>query len=303
MQPDTLHVRPAQHSDKPAVLAFCQHTWDNEADYIPEVWDLWFADPSGQILIAEFNGQPIGMTRLVQLSTSEGWWEGLRVDRSYRRQGIGSQLTNAALALSHSLGLTTVRACLNVANIPMHPFVQQQGFRPLGNYAVYRNKASDTAPTLLQQLGVQDCDRTWAAINRFALEECDHLFVVRGAKWQTLTPAMLAQHLEQGWVWGITNGDDLVCLFIRSQKENPDGTLWIGWLGGTSTGLQRALHDLRSLAYQLGFQSIGGFLPQSDSLLMMLEAAGYQLSGASAYTVYAKYLNEAERPLQPASRI
>ncbi|MBD2259348.1 GNAT family N-acetyltransferase [Pseudanabaena sp. FACHB-2040] len=196
IQPDNLHIRPVQPSDKSAVLAFCQHTWDDEADYIADVWDLWFSDPSGHILVADLSGQPIGMTRLVQFSAAEGWWEGLRVDRAYRCQGIGSQLTAAALEVGRSLGFTTLRTCVSTTNTFMHPFVHQQGFRPLGNYAVYYTEASDNAPIALQQLGSQDCDRIWDASNRFAPQKCDRLFVVRGAKWQTLTPIILIKHKE-----------------------------------------------------------------------------------------------------------
>ncbi|MEP0899624.1 GNAT family N-acetyltransferase [Nodosilinea sp. FACHB-13] len=291
-QLNNLHIRPALPTDKPTILNFCQHTWNNETDYIASVWDLWSADLSGHILVADFNGQPIGMTRLVQLSTTEGWWEALRVDRAYRRQGIGTKLINAALDLSHSLGLTTVRACVSVANTSMHPLMNQQGFKPLGNHAVYSAEATDSAPTALKQLRPQDCERVWATINRFALEEGDRLFVVRGAKWQSLTPEILAQQLKQGWVWGVSNGDDLVSLFIRSQMENPDGTFWIGWLGGTQTGLSLALEDLCSLAYELKFQSVGGFLPQSNSLLPLAKAVGYQIFETSTYRIYAKSLDE-----------
>jgi len=285
---DTIHIRPAETSDKAAILAFCQHTWKDEADYIPAVWDLWTADPSGHILVAALNGQPVGMTRLVQLSATEGWWEGLRVDRTYRRQGIGSQLTQAALEMGHSLGLTTLRTCVSATNPSMHPFMQRQGFTPLGDYAIYSASASESSPTALRQLGVEDCNRTWAAINRFVAEERDLLFVARGAKWQTLTPANLLQRLGQGWVWGCFEGDTLVGLFIRSQMESPDGTLWIGWLGGTAPGLQVALSNMPNLAHQLGFKAVGGFLPQREPLQQLLSATGYQFDEMSVYQLYRK---------------
>ena len=282
------HIRPAQPSDKAPILAFCQHTWDNEADYIPAVWDLWFADPTGHILVADVNGQPVGMTRLVQLSDTEGWWEGLRVDRAFRRQGIARQLTQATLSLSLSLGLTTLRTCVSLTNASMHPFVQHQGFSPVGHYAVYRAAASRGAPTTLQSLGEDDCDRAWAAIHRFTANELDLLYVVHGATWQILTPELLAQRLCQGWVWGCFKGDNLTSLFIRSQMDNPDGTLWIGWLGGTEAGVLAALGDMGCLAHQLGFEAIGGFLPQGEPLLQMLNTTGYQFSDTNVFQMYTR---------------
>ncbi|MBE9157960.1 GNAT family N-acetyltransferase [Nodosilinea sp. LEGE 06152] len=282
------HIRPAQPGDKAQILAFCQHTWDDEADYIPTVWDLWLADPAGHILVADINGQPVGMTRLVQLSDTEGWWEGLRVDRAFRRRGIGSRLTQTALDLGHSLGLTTLRTCINVTNTSMHPFVQHQGFSPLGDYAIY-HAASENAPTALRLLEKDDCDRAWAAINRFVEQERDLLFVVRGAKWQALTSAHLAQRLGQSWVWGCFEGDTLVGLFIRSPMENPDGTLWTGWLGGTAAGVQAALHGLCRVAHSAGFRAIGGFLPQG-TLATVLKTIGHECSDTSVYRLYEKRL-------------
>ncbi len=283
-----IRIRPAQPSDKTAILAFCQHTWETESDYIPAVWDQWFADPSGHILVATLDGQPVGMSRVVQLSESEGWWEGLRVDRSYRRQGVGHQLTNAALEKSRSLGLNTLGTCVNVTNTPMHPFVLHRGFIPQGDYAIYSHKAIASVPTALQLLSAEDSDRIWAALTYFAPEEGDRLFVVSGAKWQTLTPTILLQRLEQGWVWGITSGDALVSLFIRSQMDNPDGTLWIGWLGGTPIGIQTALQDMRGLARQLRFEAIGGFLPQRQPLRQLLNTMDYQFSETHVYRLYAQ---------------
>jgi GNAT superfamily N-acetyltransferase len=287
---DSLHIRPAQPSDKVQILAFCQHTWDHEADYIPAVWDLWFADPTGHILVADIDGQPVGMIRLVQLSDTEGWWEGLRVDRTYRRQGIASQLTQAALKLGQSLSLTTLRTCVSLLNAPMHPFVQRQDFRPLDDYAVYRAATRKDTPTALRLLEKNDCDRAWAIINRFAPDPHQRLFVVRGAKWQNLTPNYLAQRLAQGWAWGCFEEDNLVSLFIHSPMENPDGTLWIGWLGGTVSGLQIALNDMPHLAHQLGFEAVGGFLPQSETLGTVLKTTGYALSNTSVYKLYEKLL-------------
>ncbi|MBE9111298.1 GNAT family N-acetyltransferase [Nodosilinea sp. LEGE 07298] len=285
---DSRHIRPAQTSDKAPILAFCQHTWDDEADYIPDVWDVWFADPTGHILVADRDGQPVGMTRLVQLSATEGWWEALRVDRDFRRQGIGHQLTQSTLSLSQSLGLTALRTCVSLTNASMHPFMQHWGFSPLDDFAVHRAAASNGAPTALRLLGEDDCDRAWAAINSFVAEERDRLFVARGAKWQSITPANLAQRLAQGWVWGCFEGAILVSLFIRSYMESPDGTLWIGWLGGTASGLQVALNDMPNLAYQLGFKAVGGFLPQREPLQQLLSATDYRFADSSVYRLYTQ---------------
>jgi GNAT superfamily N-acetyltransferase len=159
------HIRLVQPSDRGQILNFCQHTWEDEADYIPDVWDLWVNDPLGHILVAVLDNQPVGMTRLVQLSPTEGWWEGLRVDRDYRQQGIGSLLCQAAIDTAQSLGLSTLRTCVSVKNTLMHAFMQNRGFIPQGDYAVYQADAVVDAPSTLQALGSADLDTVWATIS------------------------------------------------------------------------------------------------------------------------------------------
>jgi GNAT superfamily N-acetyltransferase len=284
--PDNLQICRAHPDDKAVILGFCQHTWEDEADYIPDVLDLWINDPLGHILVAVLNNQPVGMTRLVQLSPTEGWWEGLRVDRNYRQQGIGSLLCQAAIDTAQSLGLATLRTCVSVKNTLMQTFVQHRGFIPQGDYAVYQADAIADAPSSLQAFSFADLNTIWATISHLTLDNSRLLFVPKGAKWQALTQNALAQLLTKGWVWGLGQGNAINGLFIRSQMEDPDGTLWIGWLGGTSASLGPTLEGMRCLAHQQGFKAIGGFVPQVAPLLDLMHEKGYQFADTAAYRVY-----------------
>jgi hypothetical protein len=49
-------IRPALPLDREAVLEFCKFIWDGH-DYIPDVWDDWMADPSGEMFVAEYAGR------------------------------------------------------------------------------------------------------------------------------------------------------------------------------------------------------------------------------------------------------
>lgn len=278
-----MDIRAIREGDQRAIAHFCQHTWDDQPDYIAEVIDTWMADPTGQIWVAAIAGQVVGMTRLVRLSEEEGWWEGLRVDRSYRRLGLGAKLSETTLQAAKQWGLRTLRTAILQTNTPMHPFAQQWGYRPLADYGVYGAAAQPGSLQTLQPLQPHHLGPIWAALQRW---NAPTLFVSHGAKWQTLTRSILAKRLAAGRVWGMREGDRLHSLFIHSDRDTPNGTLWIGWLHSTDAALQPTLQDLRHLAHQQGFGAIGGFLSDSEALRPGLTAMGYSTTFASAFRVY-----------------
>lgn len=283
---NNVRIRPVSPHDKAAILAFCQHSFEDESDYIQYVWDIWVAEPAGHILVAELDDCPVGMTRLVEFSKTEGWWEGLRVDRDYRKRGIGHSLFKATMEKAEALGLNTLRTCVSGKNSLMQSFVRSRGWLPKGDYAVCRADAIDKSPTSLRLLQPRDLDAVWPEISTLNLTVHQPLFVQRGAKWQSLNKSTLARLLDKGWIWGVFKDKTIESLFIRSRMENPVGNLWIGWFGSSSAGLPVTLRDMQRLAHQEGFNAVAGFVPQSPSLLETMKSLSYQFNNKAVYQVY-----------------
>lgn len=283
-------IRPVMPEDRSAIIEFCKHTWDHEADYIKDILDRWMQDPSGQILVADSEGQAVGMTRIAKLSETEGWWEGLRVARPYRGQGIAHSLANATLEQAKTLGLSTVRTCVNVYNVRMNSLIQRWGYTPLNQHTVYRADATSSIASTLTHLRGDRLESVWSAVQRLNPVPSNALFVRRGATWQALTKHVLAQRLREGRVWGMLSAHTVDSLFIRSYMDTPDGTLWIGWVGGLSTHLSDVLQSIRYLAHQLGYRYAGGFFPQSPSLVEALIMADYQPIEGTTYRVHSQIL-------------
>ena len=283
---NNVRIRPVCPHDKAAILAFCQHSFEDEADYIPYVWDIWVAEPAGHILVAELEGCPIGMTRLVEFSKTEGWWEGLRVDRDYRKRGIGHSLFKAVIEKAKVLGLNTLRTCVGDKNNLMQSFVRHRGWVPQGDYAVYKANAINEPPTSLRLLQPKDFDPVWTALPQLNMTVHQPLFVPQGAKWQSLNKSTLARLLDKGWVWGVFKDKTVESLFIRSRMENPVGNLWIGWVGSSLTGLPATMRDMQCLAHQEGFNAVAGFIPQLPPLLETMQNLGYQFNDKAVYQVF-----------------
>ncbi|WP_088889986.1 GNAT family N-acetyltransferase [Leptolyngbya ohadii] len=292
-------VRPARSEDKTAVLAFCQHTWENHEDYIAQVWDKWIADPTGQILVVEIAGQPVAMTRVVQLAPQEGWWEGLRVDPQYRGLGLVRHLDLAVAQYCHARGITTIRCCVGSWNQGIPEMIQRRGYEPIACYQEHSAIAMPSSRSFqpLIQLAPQDFAAVWQFVGR--VQSVPPLFISRGAKWQRLTIEQLQERLELGKVWGDWQQQELQGVLVQSHLESADSALWIGYLEGTfdrfaqpptADRLPNLLQSIKHLASNLGYSTVSGFFPRTNDWLTLLQQADYQTSPGDEFWVYEKQL-------------
>lgn len=279
-------VRVAQPADKRAVLAFCQHTWTNTEDYIAAVWDQWMADPAGQILVAVLNEQPIAMTRVVQLSQQEGWWEALRVDPQYRRRGVVRCLDPAIDQYFQDRGISTIRCCVARWNSAMPDMIKRRGYQALACYQEHSAPAIEAPLKQLSQLKKSDCKTAWQLIQ--PMQETSPLFVCRGAKWQALSIQQVQERLQTGKVWGYWQHHQLQGLLIQSHLESVDSALWVGYVTGTTDGLIELLQAMPHLAFDLNYPKVKGFFPKTAALLTVLNQAGYIASPTDEFWVYEK---------------
>jgi hypothetical protein len=67
-----LKFRHAKQSDKNNLLRFCTNTFE-WGDYIEEVWDEWYSDPNGYLIIAEENEVIAAVSHVYQTGIEYGW--------------------------------------------------------------------------------------------------------------------------------------------------------------------------------------------------------------------------------------
>ncbi len=290
-QVDEVKVRLAQAEDREAVLAFCQNTWENHSDYIHLIWDQWFAAPQGRIFVAVVNDIPVGIARVVQMTDSEAWWEGLRVAPAYRGRGIASILESQIEQFVLEANLKISRTCNASDNTIRNKMMARRGGRKVGSYiyhqAISIAHGNGDQVTQLVQLNFQDFNSIWELVNDFEfLSENPCLYVSRGAKWQELTPHLLKNCLEQGWVWGCQQNDELINLAIQSHSETSQKTFYLGYVNGKPETMGILLLELRQLAFEKGYSAVEGFFPVRDHLLKSLAKAGYQEGNLGDFWVY-----------------
>ncbi len=142
---ESLTVRPARAADRAAVMAFCARTWGDDGDYIPAVWDEWLMAMQvgqGALLVAaavvtgqsaalgtaEPAGRPVGLLHVRMVADDEAWIEGVRVDPTERRQGIGRSLVARGLVAAREQGAAVARFFTGAENVASQQLFGGFGF-------------------------------------------------------------------------------------------------------------------------------------------------------------------------------
>ena len=266
-------------------MAFCRTTWDDQEDYIDSVWDRWLADKNGFMLVATLDEIPVAIGRVLMMNEHEAWLEGIRVDRRYRRQGIFRQLEAKLYKYLQQKGARICRTCIASNNKVMTAIARRSNYRAVSPYSIY-TAPSISKPTSNLSLSSKVEQQQWC-IRHFI----PPLYVCRGAKWQTLDLTQLSKLHQRARLWSFRHGGKFVGLFVQSEMENPDGSLWVGlcdvWRNETMF-----YKELRRLSDRLGFQKVCGFFPVNASLNATLLQAGYCQVISFQYIVYRRPIDK-----------
>jgi N-acetylglutamate synthase-like GNAT family acetyltransferase len=137
-----LKIRRAQQNDKDEVLKFCVNTFD-WGDYIHHVWDSWYSDPNGQLIIAEYESEEY----IKQLNTGRKssttvavshvhlcpnrkmiWLEGIRIRSDYRRRHVATELIKKMLEYGIEQSTEESAAIVSANNVRSQLLMQSNGF-------------------------------------------------------------------------------------------------------------------------------------------------------------------------------
>ncbi|MEM9569230.1 MAG: GNAT family N-acetyltransferase [Cyanobacteria bacterium P01_E01_bin.34] len=281
-------IRPAQPSDKDAVLAFCSNTWDDQEDYIDSVWDRWLAAERSILLVATLNEMPVAMGRGLLMGDREAWLEGIRVERQYRRQGIFRQLEVQLYDRLQAAGARICRTCIASNNKVMTAIGLRSHYRVVTPYSIYSGPSDSSSSISSPDYALYPSAES--EINQWnERQSTAPLYVCRGAKWQALTTDQLSKLQQLARLWSFHYNGIFSGLFVQSEMENPDGSLWVGLCDVWS--YEAVFYgELRRLSARLGFQTVRGFFPANVELHTNLLRAGYQRSINFQYIVYQRQL-------------
>lgn len=121
-----LDVRDARPVDIDDVASFATETWDGW-DYIPDVWDDWLEEDGGITLVAEHEGNVVGVVHGAKRG-DEAWLEGMRVAEEHRREGVAAELTETTLERLAEEGASVARCMVFDDNDAACELLDKLGF-------------------------------------------------------------------------------------------------------------------------------------------------------------------------------
>jgi GNAT superfamily N-acetyltransferase len=141
-------------SDKKEVLRFCTNTFE-WGDYIEQVWDVWYSDPNGYLIVAEEDNGVIAAVSHAYLCPNRNsvWLEGIRVNPDFRRRSIGTELIKKMVQYGKEQGAKEAGAIVSVNNVASQAMMEKNGFvvtsrwSYCGTSKVYQKTESDQVGT------------------------------------------------------------------------------------------------------------------------------------------------------------
>src|SRR2546423_1522036 len=260
-------VRPARPEDREAVLAFCQQTWE-WGDYIEYVWDEWLNNPQGKLFVATKNGQTVAIANMRMLTTTEAWFEGMRVDPTFRQHGIASALFDAQMAEAKHRGATTARLITESSNTTAIRLLERSSMSRIGAYAIFRALAA-TTPTkrsyaletpVLATSG--DLDDIIDYLNASNIFPAVGGLCYQGFTAYTITNDLLLEKITAKQLYILRRWDRLDGLAIAEPREgHKEKHLFVGYIDGTTESISTLAYALRSLLPDSGLESVSAHVP------------------------------------------
>ncbi len=276
-------IRPAEHSDRPALEAIAARTWGGD-DYLPQLIDSWLADQDGEFPVATLDGERVvGTAKLTRLGEGEWWFEGLRVDPALYGRGIARVLQSYLVRRAEAIGSGVVRLSTAYSNRAVHRLAESTGFNMVAHFVRYQVTAKVLAESGFRRLSEEDTPAV-----RVFLASSPHFERAQrstlGPRWlcEYITPERLrawaAQGRLYGW-YGHRQHPDLLdgaILFNLTTARMAPGERNIGYLDATTGNLAVMAQAIRGLAAELGLEKIGHMLLDRPERLVAFEQAGWR---------------------------
>ncbi|WP_290810872.1 GNAT family N-acetyltransferase [Halovivax sp.] len=129
-----VEIRRATHDDYEGVAAFTSELWqDRGGDYLPRVYHDWLEDDGDErkrTFLASVGDDVAGIVQAVMLSDDEAWFQGMRVNPDYQRQGISRRLNEACFEWTCGKGATVGRLMTFSWNVAALGAARAGGFDP-----------------------------------------------------------------------------------------------------------------------------------------------------------------------------
>jgi ribosomal protein S18 acetylase RimI-like enzyme len=296
---ENIIVRLAKPSDRERVLEFTTGTF-SWGDYIYRVFDRWIADSSGRLLVAETERRVVGMTFVKLTKKGEVWFQGGRVDKDYRRTGVGRAMTEEGLRIAkQELKAKIARAITDKANLPPQKLMAKLGFNVVGEFTGFQTNAERVKdPLIIKDVRIADkkvIPLIWKYLRSSRIfKESSGLYTIWFV-WYSLEEEDLVQFTDMGRaaiyapngnVHGLMLVDDST---VEAMNEKSMQSCYFD--SDSPDGVQALSNFLMDYAAQKGLKTVRLWTYSDNKIIESLNQAGFTGdTDRSTEIVYSKLL-------------
>lgn len=234
-------------------------------DYLLEELVEWIRD--GRLWAGIEGSRWLAFGRLHDLGENEGWVSGFRVAAPRRGQGLGGQLLGHIIADARSIGLTSLRAAIEVENVTSIRMFARSGFRPVLELTLRCGPARPGPGPAFRR---SDPGVVWPGPIGWLPQATGYVDLLPGedggriGRWR---PSLTERWANEGKLYVA----ERLAVAVQVDWWKSPRTLWVNPLQGDPEGLVNAVSALTA---SLGHEQWQAFLPSSDAARRDYERLG-----------------------------
>ena len=273
-------------------MRFCVNTFE-WGDYIDQVWDFWYSDQNGVLLVAEddeeYNIHSKKRSSLIAVShaslcpnNKNVWLEGIRVHPNFRHRSVATQLLNTMISYGKEQEAEEASAIVAGNNIASQLMMESNGFAIISKWSYYIinkiPKRVDQVKLRSRVVTFEDTETVRNYLIRSEVYKSSGKTYVNSWRWYSLDLSVLEDFIKHEKVLVIGN-DPIEGLGIINKDNN--NNFQIVYLDASNVNV---LEDLIRFAVNLihredaTYDRIQIFSPQRKYVSTIMEQVGLERS-------------------------
>ena len=245
-----LRIREANNLDKISVLKFCKNTF-SWGDYVEQVWNFWISE--GHLFLGQ-KPEPVGICHAFY-SDNQVWIEGIRIESTFRRQNIASELVKHAEIIGLAKNLSFSYMLIDTENsvsISMARSLNYELFQTWNFYSIEPRNNSNYNVTFEKSINSKSFPH-----------------YVQSWRWLPIDDVTLKSFYEQNRIVN-SSIDNKNSIAIITESKHFDRTLIVTLFSNSDESVREILSFLQNFGWEKNYERIQILtkekLPNFDSL-------------------------------------
>lgn len=231
-----LRIREANNLDKISVLKFCKNTF-SWGDYVEQIWNFWISE--GYLFLGQ-KPEPVGICHAFY-SDNQVWIEGIRIESTFRRQNVASELVKHAEIIGLAKNLSFSYMLIDTKNsvsISMAQSLNYELFQTWNFYSIEPRNNSNYNVTFEKSINSKSFPH-----------------YVKSFRWLPIDDVTLKSFYEQNKIIN-SSIDNKNSIAIMTESEHFDRTLIVTLFSNSDESVCEILSFLQNFSWEENYERI-----------------------------------------------